>query len=143
MATDTETIEPASDASLLDTGQSKGRNRRKSLALAHRELNDEELASPAVQKLLLDEIDRLENENIALKSYQSDFYLTDKKLAILEQKNKQTLSFEILSLTCTTIGAACIGYSRAIWSDTPTAAIFISIGVALIVGGIIAKAKRS
>ena len=55
-----------------------------------RELTEEDLAnpSPAVQKLLLNEIDRLEIEKEEYRSYVELFHKADRKVAVLEQKSR-------------------------------------------------------
>ena len=57
--------EPSSEVTIANrpVAAVKAKVGRKAFSGAHRELNDTELSSPAVQKLLLDEIDRLEREN--------------------------------------------------------------------------------
>jgi len=135
--------EPSLEPKASNAEQTKGKYRRKALATAHRELSDEELSSPAVQKLLLDEIDRIESENNDLLEYRSKFHEVDKKVAVLEQQGKQKIVTEIISMTCTTIGAAALGYSRVLWSDQPTAYIAIAFGSILVICGIIAKVIKS
>ena len=52
-----------------------------------RELSEEELSSPAVQRMLLDELDRLETEAGELKEFKEfkdRFYSADKDAAVLE-----------------------------------------------------------
>ena len=56
-----------------------------------RELSDDDLTNPAVLKLLLEERDILANENAELRSYQAQFHGADKKVAVLEEKNKTHL----------------------------------------------------
>jgi len=56
---------------------------RRAFSKLRRELTDEELSSPAVQRLLIDDIERLEKENGKLSDYQDSYYTADKKAAVL------------------------------------------------------------
>lgn len=107
-----------------------------------RELSDDDLTNPAVLKLLLEERDILANENAELKSYQAQFHETDKKVAVLEEKNKTHLVAEILSGVCFTIGAAMLGYAPVLWKSQPSGWIALVFGLVLIIGGIFAKAVK-
>lgn len=135
--------EPSASAKTYEPEQPKGRGRRKALSSARRELSDNELASSAVQKLLLDEIERLEEENIELCGYRNRYHEVDKKAAVLEQKIKQSMAHEIISVTCLTVGAAAIGYAPKVWSSEPTGYICLAFGILLIIGGIVSKAIKS
>ncbi|KQV51334.1 hypothetical protein [Duganella sp. Root336D2] len=121
----------------------KGRVRRKALGSLRRELSDKELLSPAVQKLLLDEIDRLEEDNTELAGYRSRFHEADKKSAILEQKQATSNAHEIISLACVTVGGAALGYAPSVWSSQPTGGIALAFGVLLVISGIVAKAVKA
>ena len=83
----------------------------------NRELSDDDLTNPAVGKLLLNELDRLEIENDELKDYQDRFYETDKKVAVLQEKNKTNLATQIISGGCFTIGGALLGHGMSEPSD--------------------------
>lgn len=116
---------------------------RKALASIGRELSDKELLSPAVQKFLLDEVDRLEEDNTELAGYRSRFHDADKKVAVLQQKQTTSIAHEIISLSCITVGGAALGYAPSIWSSQPTGFIALAFGVVLVFGGIVAKAVKS
>jgi hypothetical protein len=118
-------------------------NKRKSFSKLRRELDEEELNSPAVQKLLIDEIERLENENTDLADYRDKYYTVDKSKGILEQKLKTNVSQEIISGVCMTVGAASLGYAPALWVNQPSGWIAIAFGLVLIVSGVVAKAVKS
>lgn len=118
-----------------------------------RELSDDDLTNPAVGKLLLNELDRLEiendelkkrleNENDKLSKYREQFQEADKKVAVLEEKGKTHLATEIISAVCFTIGAVLIGYAPVLWKSQPSGWIALAFGSILIIGGIFAKVKR-
>lgn len=108
----------------------------------NRELSDDDLTNPAVGKLLLNELDRLESENAELKDYQEQFHEADKKVAVLQEKSKIHLATEILSGVCFTIGAAMIGYAPVLWKSQPSGWMVLVFGSVLIFGGIFAKAVK-
>lgn len=126
-----------------DTGEgvplshSKG---RRAFSKLRRELTDEELSSPAVQRLLLDDIERLEKENGKLSDYQDSYYAADKKAAVLSEKLKTNIAHDVIFGVCLTIGAALIGFSPSLWGpDKPHGWISLALGVVLIIGGIASK----
>jgi hypothetical protein len=138
-------IEAPEDAELPEQpenlpAEAKKPRSRRALGSARRELNDKELLSPAIPKMLLDEIDRLEEEKTELAGFRSRFYDADKKVAVLEQRQKISLAQEIVSLACLTVGGAALGYAPSVWSSQPTGAIALGFGIVLVLGGIIAKA---
>ena len=100
-----------------------------------RELSDDDLTNSAVGKFLLDEIDRLESENDELKDYQDRFYETDKKVAVLQEKNKTNLATQIISGGCFTIGGALLGhgmYEPSDWGIMVCGALVLIIAIAAI-----------
>ena len=138
-----EDQEPPGPGPMPGAEPTKGKARRRALASLRRELSDKELLSPAVQKLLLDEIDRLEEDNTELGGYRSRFHEADKKAAVLQQKQTISIAQEIISLSCITVGGAALGYAPSVWSSQPTGGIALAFGVVLVMGGIIAKASKS
>lgn len=121
----------------------KSPSRRKALSSLKRDLSDEELASPAVQKLLLDEIERLEEENTELSGFRARFHDCDKRAAVLDQKSKVNTAQEIISLSCITIGGAALGYAPSVWNVQPTGSMALIFGLVLVLFGVFAKAIKS
>lgn len=115
---------------------------RRSFSKVRRELTEEELCSPAVQRLLLDELDKLELSVFNLTEFRDLFHKADKENAVLQGKLQESLSSEILFGVCITLGAAIIGLTPGLWSSTPYGYIFLGIGVILIIGGVIARVVR-
>ncbi len=120
----------------------KKKRLRRSLSAARRELSDEELGSSAVQKLLIDEVERLEDENQDLDYYREQFHEADKKASIFEERHRRVLSQEIISNGCLVVGAAALGYVPSLSKDVTTAAIVAVFGGILVVAGIWAKVVR-
>jgi len=85
---------------------------RRALALVKRELSDEELDSSGAKKLLLDYLERAEEENNELKSFRNLYHKVDKELGILQEKFRTNTALEVLSTGTITIGAAALVYSQ-------------------------------
>ncbi|MBK6942613.1 MAG: hypothetical protein IPH13_20750 [Planctomycetes bacterium] len=112
---------------------------RQSFTKVPRTLADKDLASPAVNKMLLDDIDRLERENIDLSDYLCRYHDADKRAAVLQSQLTFSKSSEILFAVCLTIGAALIGYAPSVW-DTPHAGWMTLVsGAALIIASAIVR----
>jgi hypothetical protein len=123
---------------------SESKKLRKALSQARRVLTEEELSTPGAQKMLLDELDRLEEENGQLILIRDRFHDTDKNCAVLEQKLKQgqkdALSTDIIFTGSMTVGALVLGFLPSLFPLG--AAYFVTaavIGVVLMVIRIAAK----
>lgn len=114
---------------------------RKALSHLKRELSDDDLAQQGVQKLLIDKLDEVEEENVELRGYRERFHDTDKRLAVLTEKQRVRVSTEIISGASLAIGAAALGFAPAVW-DKPEGLIVAIFGAVLIILGIWAKAIR-
>lgn len=116
--------------------------RRKAFRQVKRELSNEDLENPAVQRMLLDEIERLESENEELNSYRNRFHEADKKSAIFEEKNKTVIARDILFGICLTIGAAIIGFAPSLSEIKYAVTIAIGTGALLILAGVIGRVVK-
>lgn len=135
-------VEPQEVAEGAPQLASKGTSSRKSFLKLRRELSDEEASSPAVQRMLLDEIERLDAERGELASFRNKFHESDKRAAILEEKFRGKISTEIIHVACITVGAAALGYAPSIWQTQPMAWMSTIFGVVLIIAGLAAKAVK-
>jgi hypothetical protein len=115
---------------------------RQSFSKLRRALSDEELASRAVQRMLVDEIERLETVVGDLGEFRKKYHEADRKCAVLEEKNNIAKDHEILYSVCLTLGAAAIGFARTFWGQQPAGYIFITLGLLLIVGGVASKVAK-
>ena len=117
-----------------------------------REISEEDLKSPAVQRILLGEVDKLENKLLFLEDklgvisrrlteLQDNYHKTDKEKAILEEKLKKSKSQEILYSFCLSAGSVIIGFAKVVW-DQGLGGIFLGLGMFLIIGGIITKSVQ-
>lgn len=117
-----------------------------------REITEEDLQSKAVQRILLGEVDKLENRCLLLENrvdeisatydeLQNKFHERDKEKAILDEKLKKSKSQEILYSFCLAAGSVVIGFAKAVW-DKGLGEEFLTLGIFLIIGGIITKAVQ-
>ncbi len=102
-----------------------------------RDLNEDDLKTPAVQRLLLSENDKLEHQVRRLELIEENFHIIDKECAVLKEKLSQNTAFEIIFTTCIAIGSALCGISSLYWNQKGY--ILLLIGLGLTFGGILAK----
>lgn len=117
-----------------------------------RQITEEDLQSPAVQRILLGEVDKLESKCLIVENklaqsefnflnLQSVYHERDIEKAILEEKLKKSQSQEILYSFCLAAGSVIIGFAKTVW-DQGLGGIFLALGMFLIIGGIISKAVQ-
>lgn len=117
-----------------------------------RSITEEDLKSPAVQRILLSEVDKLENKTNNLEMSLKEMYLengnirdsfhsVDKEKSILEEKLKTNKAQEVLYSFCLTSGSIIIGLAKTVW-DKGLGGIFLALGLFLIIGGLITKIIR-
>lgn len=109
-------------------------------AKVQRLLSEDDMSSPAVQKLLLNENDRMSREIERLNSVEEKFHIRDKEAAILEEKLKKSTGDDVLYTLCEAGGSALVGVSTGFWNDKGW--IFLILGCVFIVGGIFFKIVR-
>lgn len=112
---------------------------RRSLSRLRREMTDEELSQPAVQKMMMDELDRLDRERDDLLPYRDRFAEADKQCAILAEKLKPKVAADVFFGSCTTIGSIMVGLAPSAWSVGIVGYASLGLGVALVGAGIAAK----
>lgn len=80
-----------------------------------RQLTDEELANPGVQKILLDDLERVETECAELMKVEERYHQAEKRAAILEERLKSDRAIEIFFGVGTALGGAIIGLAPYFW----------------------------
>jgi hypothetical protein len=138
-STESPDQEPTQPQKTITREPSKG---RQSFAGIRRELSDEELSTPAVQKLLIGEIDRLEGESGELRLYREQFYTAERKCAVLEERGKASASHELLYGVCLAMGSAALGSAPTLWAIQPAGYISVVFGLLLVGGGVASKVFR-
>ena len=115
---------------------------RRSFSKLRRELTDDELSAPAVQRLLLDELDRLERDVAEQSQFRDRYHAADKRASVLEEKIKHWEATEIAHILCLTAGSALIGYSPSVWDHPPVGYLALTIGAILVIGAVVAKTRQ-
>lgn len=117
-------------------GEAHGnRKGRQALSNVRRELSEEEISSPAVQRMLLDELDRLETEAGELREFKDRFYAADKEAAVLRERLRGSVARD----AGLGVGAAMLGFAPSLWSSQPAGWIVVALGVALVAFALLAK----
>lgn len=112
---------------------------RRSFSRARRELTEDELSHGAVQKIMLDELDRLDAENGDLKKIVDQYYAADKQVAVLTEKQKKSNSSEIIYGGLMTVGSAALGYAPTAGANGSLDGIILIFGFILVGSGIASK----
>ena len=104
-------------------------------------LNEEELKSPALLKMIITKNKMFEKEIKRLEENEKNFYKCDKDLAIANEKLKQKTYLEIFTDVVYTIGGLIIAISTLDFKSAFAIhnGLFIIIGIILIFGAAIAK----
>lgn len=124
-----------------ETSSEKTHNRRKgAYQKLRRDLSEEELSSPGTQKMILSDLDRLEDEVDTLLVYKDKYHAKDRSEAVLKEQLKSSTSKEVLYAVSISLGATLIGLANSIWTaENNNGAIVLTCGIVLVVGGLISK----
>lgn len=141
MAADDETEEPQVEGQIDGTPKSKGR--RQSFGKVRRELTEDELGSSGVQKMMLDELDRMDGAETELKTISQKYYDTQSSLAVAEEKLKTHHAFDVLSTGTVAIGSLIFGAAFSTGQNDKLFWTLVVISVVLVIVGIAAKVLRS
>ena len=136
--------EPINAPTGAEPPKPKSKLSRKSTASVRRELTDRDLANPAVARLFMDDVERLEQEVAELPLLRVSFHNADKRAAVLDQRLNQNTSQEIVFGVCTMLAGVAFGYAPSVWKD-PSAfgPMALAVGIILLVCAFVAKAVRA
>ena len=118
------------------------KTKRQSFGGLRRQLSEEELSGPGVQKMLLDEIDRLDSELVDAKKMADRFHEVDKEVAILREQAKPRNALELISTASLTVGSVALGLVYGIEDNPSLSWVVLAGGVILIGIGLWAKKVR-
>ena len=113
--------------------------RRQALRDLRRQLTDEELASPGVQKLLLDDLQRADSECDLLSGYVARFHDADKRAAVLEERLRTQTALEVAFGVGVGLGGAMMGLAPGLWTTPPYGTLAFTVGLLLMLGAIVAR----
>lgn len=118
---------------------------RRSFSRVSRELTEQELKSPGVLKLIIEDSERLERERGELVDYRDRFYAAREEIANLQARIKRSVAFEILSSALLVIGGVAVTCAKMLWLDQYQPAGYLALvsGAVLIFAGIAAKVVKS
>lgn len=103
-----------------------------------RQIDEADLDSPAVKRILLGEVDTLQLRVSKLESTEKQYHVIDKECAVLREKIKSLSSQEVLYGFCLTVGSVIVGLSTLVWNDG-YGWVAILIGASLVVGAVLSK----
>src|SRR4051794_19232322 len=92
---------------------------RDAFAKVRGELTEEEFASPAVSRMLLDRISDLRLQLQEEKPFRTRFHTADKEKAVLEEKFKVRISSEVIFGVCLTAGSVLISIAPTLKESSP------------------------
>ncbi|MCX9063940.1 hypothetical protein NLN94_23960 [Citrobacter portucalensis] len=117
-------------------------SKAKSYTPLKRALSEKELLSIGSVSLMIENIERMEDEISSLKSFRDKFHETDKKEAILKEKLSAYKFAEIAYNLSISIGALLVGIAIKLWNQDFYGVLALGCGVALWVSGSIMKLGR-
>ncbi len=140
MAPDIRDREPENQGVGQGTSQeSKG---RPSFSRVLRPLTDDEMSASGVHKLLVAEIDRLEEENGELKAISRAFGDSQQRIGVLEEKLKRHTAFDVISGGCITVGGVALGAIPALSPVPPYGLVAAGLGITLIAVGFVSQVVK-
>ena len=113
--------------------------RRQAFRDIRRQLTDDDLANSGVQRLILDELERADEQCEVLQTYVSQFHEADKRAAILEITARSEKTVEILFGVGVGLGGTLIGLTPSVWQEGYSGIIVLAVGVVLVVGAVLAR----
>jgi len=119
------------------------RSPRSFLDSARRNLSEEELKAPGAIRLLISEIERLDERTAELQLLANAYHDLRVEKAVLDEKLKVSKWHEIMSGLCLATGSAGIGISfRLLALETATGVGALIISVLLVLVGILSKVLK-
>ncbi|MBB5044032.1 hypothetical protein [Shinella fusca] len=133
MAENDVEVEEITDVVSEDTNSAPQTKGRRSFRNVRRELSEKELSSPGAQKLLLDDLERLEGELEEAKRFRERFHAADKNIATLEGQLVTKNRNELLYNGSVIGGSVLFGFAPNVW-DQGLTGIYVLLAGAVITG---------
>ena len=115
---------------------------RKALSRISRTLTDVEICQSGVQKMIVQDLERIEEENKELRGFRDKYYESARTVAVFEAERKRTIAWEVLSSGCLALGSVAVGFTPSMWSSQPAGWEVLTFGAILILVGIAARCFR-
>lgn len=139
---DDDTQEPVGgDQERAGTPEPKGR--RLSFGKVRRDLTEDELGSSGVQKMLLDEIDRLDRIEEELRFTSINYHETSAALAVTEEKIRTHRAFDVISTGGVAAGSLLFGVAFSLQGNEKVFWVLIVLSIIIVAVGIVAKVVRA
>jgi hypothetical protein len=113
--------------------------KRQAFSNIRRQLSETDLASPGVQKMLLEELDRAESQCEVAEGFRERFHLADKEAAVLREKLKTVTAMEIFFGLGVAIGSILIGLAPYFWDQQAKGELMLAIGAVVLIGSAVAR----
>ena len=114
--------------------------RRTSFRDIRRQLSEEELKQTGVQKLVIEDFERAEDECVALRLYVEKYHEADKINAALKEKLKANIAMDVISAVGFAGGGAIVSLAPSIWDAHGLIGILaVVVGLLFIAGSGLAK----
>lgn len=132
---------PREDAEPPDGNQRPRTNVKGQGALQklRRVLSEEEFSSPGTRIMLLEELDRLRQENYELRDIRERFHERDKGAAVLREQLKKSNAQDIILGATLAGGSLILGNLPSLWSTQPTGWIALVVGGVFVGGTVVAR----
>jgi hypothetical protein len=118
---------------------------REFLRVGRKVLNEEELSSPAARRFMIAEIERLDAECTALRGLAAPYNDLRVKCAVLEESQRRSRWYNILSVMCLSAGSAGLGAAPSYLAISDLHGVgwtFAIVSGVLVVAGIASRVFR-
>lgn len=119
---------------------------RRALTNIARQLTEADLEHPGVQKLLLDLLDRADDDCGVLRAYVDLFHSKDKEAAVLTANLIADRRLEMFSSGGLALGGIVAGLAAYFWGkkepDVLTGAIALVVGLAILLMSVVARMRQ-
>lgn len=113
--------------------------KRQAFSNIRRQLSEIDLASPGVQKMLLEELDRAESQCEVAEGFRERFHAADKEAAVLREKLKTVTAMEVFFGLGVAIGSIMIGLAPYFWDQKAKGVLTLAIGTVVLIGSAVAR----
>lgn len=132
-------VDQASDDSDAIELKDNAQTEKRALSRVERQLNDDELKHPGVQKMILDRLHVAEINISALERFRTAYYDVKSKLAVAESSSKRVASLDTLQSAALGVGCLILGYLPTAWGNWPLAFVVFFGGAGLVGGSVWSK----
>lgn len=107
-----------------------------------KELSDDELGSPGVIRLIIDDLAHLDEVSASLEYYRDKFHGVDKELAVARQRLRASWASDIIFGAGTTLGGMLVALAQRSSVSPWMNHLLTAIGVFVVLSGVMARVIR-